>query len=283
MESIRLARCAAIFIPMTERGLRMHSTMCALQANRALRIPPAQPCRRSALFRDEASLGVDESGSPLLLQGMLIDITKDKLVEEELRQHRRNLEKTGGHAHDSALSSSPQCSILPTPISQPSLAHGTQAGSALKKHADQLEDLFQNAPCGYHLLDPDGVFIRINDTGAQLAWAAHAKRSREKCASPILLTPANEKIFLACYQNLKECGRICNLEIDQIACMDGTCLSVLLNANAIKDADGRFLMSRLQCLTLRIMRSCRCERPCCVAHEYLHALPGQPARRRSSG
>ena len=192
-------------------------------------------------FRDEASLVYDESGSPLLLQGMLIDITKDKLVEEELRQHRRNLEKlvamrTTQLEQQSSVLNSANANLATK------LSTCTQAGSALKKHADQLEDLFQNAPCGYHLLDPDGVFILINDTG--LNWLG---RTREEVAGKMrftdLLTPANEKIFLACYQNLKECGRICNLEIE-IACMDGTCLSVLLNANAIKDADGRFLMSR---------------------------------------
>jgi diguanylate cyclase (GGDEF)-like protein/PAS domain S-box-containing protein len=42
---------------------------------------------------NEASLVRDEAGEPLFLQGVLVDITKDKQVEEELRLHRRRLEE----------------------------------------------------------------------------------------------------------------------------------------------------------------------------------------------
>ena len=44
-------------------------------------------------FRDEASVVRDESGRSLFLQGILVDITKSKQVEEELRQHRYRLEE----------------------------------------------------------------------------------------------------------------------------------------------------------------------------------------------
>ena len=44
-------------------------------------------------FRDEASVIRDESGRSLFLQGILVDITESKRVEEELRQHRYRLEE----------------------------------------------------------------------------------------------------------------------------------------------------------------------------------------------
>jgi PAS domain S-box-containing protein len=44
-------------------------------------------------FRDEASVVRDESGRSLFLQGILVDITESKRVEEELRQHRYRLEE----------------------------------------------------------------------------------------------------------------------------------------------------------------------------------------------
>ncbi|MDO8207240.1 MAG: PAS domain-containing protein, partial [Gallionella sp.] len=192
-------------------------------------------------FLDEASLVYDESGSPLLQQGMLIDITKDKLLEEELRVHRRRIDelvatRTTQCEQQSAVFKSANANLAAK------LTACTQAGSALRKNADQIEDLYQNAPCAYHSLDADGVFVKINDTG--LEWLG---RTREEVVGNMrftdLLTTAGEKTFLKCYQKLKEGEPISDLEIE-IARGDGTHLSVLLSANAIKDAGGRFLMSR---------------------------------------
>lgn len=44
-------------------------------------------------FLNEASLVRGEAGEPLFLQGVLVDITEDKQVEEELRLHRHRLEE----------------------------------------------------------------------------------------------------------------------------------------------------------------------------------------------
>ncbi len=192
-------------------------------------------------FLDEASLVHDESGQPLFLQGMLIDITKDKQVEEELLVHRRRIDelvtmRTAQCEQQSSVLKSANASLAAK------LTACTQAGSALRKSADQLNDLYQNAPCAYHSLDADGVFVQINDTG--LKWLG---RTRDEILGNMrfadLLTTADGEIFLNCYQKLKEGEPIRDLEIE-IARQDGTRLSVLLCANAIKDAGGRFLMSR---------------------------------------
>ena len=57
-----------------------------------------------------------------------------------------------------------------------------------------------------------------------------------------LLTPASGKSFLESYQRFKEGGRLRDLRLE-LARADGTSLSVLLNATAIKDAASRFVMS----------------------------------------
>ncbi|HUW29037.1 MAG TPA: EAL domain-containing protein [Sulfuriferula sp.] len=44
-------------------------------------------------FRDEAIVVRDEVGNPLFLQGILVDITESKRVEQELREHRFHLEE----------------------------------------------------------------------------------------------------------------------------------------------------------------------------------------------
>lgn len=192
-------------------------------------------------FLDEASLVHDESGSPLFLQGMLIDITKDKQVEEELAVHRRRIDelvatRTTQCEQQSSVLKSANASLATK------LTACTQAGSALKKSADQLNDLYQNAPCAYYSLDADGMFVQINDSG--LEWLG---RTRDEIVGNMrftdLLTTAGGETFLKYHLKLKEGEPIRDLSIE-ITRGDGTNLSVLLCANAIKDAGGRFLLSR---------------------------------------
>ena len=192
-------------------------------------------------FLNEASLVLNESGEPLFLQGILVDITRDKEVEEELHLHRRRLEemvanRTMQFEKQTAMLKSANANLVSE------LGACTQAGNALRKSADQLADFFHNAPCGYCSLDPDGVVVQINDNG--LKWLA---RTREEVVGKMsfadLLTPSSGKTFQESYQNFKECGWIHDLKLE-IARNDGTNLSVLLSANGIKDAGGHFVMSR---------------------------------------
>ncbi len=192
-------------------------------------------------FLNEASLVRHASGEPLFLQGVLVDITQDKDIEEELHAHRRRLEELVANR---TMQFEKQTAILES--ANTNLANKldacTQAGSALKKYADQLADLYHNAPCSYYSLDPDGVFIHINDNG--LKWL---DRTREEVVGKMrltdLLTPASGKTFLESYSRFKECGWLRDLQLE-IARADGTSLSVLLNATAVKDVAGRFMMSR---------------------------------------
>lgn len=43
----------------------------------------------------------------------------------------------------------------------------------LMKYSEEVEDLYQNAPCGYHSLDQGGAFVRINET--ELKWLGYAR------------------------------------------------------------------------------------------------------------
>lgn len=191
-------------------------------------------------FLNEAVLVRHELEEPLFLQGILIDITKDKEVEEELQQHRRRLEELVANR---TMQFEKRTSILESANSNlvSKLGECTQAGSALKQYADQVSDLYNNAPCGYHSLDLDGVIVQINDT--ELQWLG---LTREEVVGKIrltdLLTPDSVKLFQENNPHLKENGGIRNLELEFVR-KDGTNLSVLLCANAVND-NGRFLMSR---------------------------------------
>jgi len=43
----------------------------------------------------------------------------------------------------------------------------------INKNSRDLEDLYNNAPCGYYSIDKDGLFVRMNDTG--LKWLGYAR------------------------------------------------------------------------------------------------------------
>ncbi|GLH68606.1 hypothetical protein GETHPA_01390 [Geothrix rubra] len=117
-----------------------------------------------------------------------------------------------------------------------------EAKIRLKQTLAELEDLYQNAPCGYHSLGPDGTFLRINDT--ELNWLGYA---REEVVGRMtfldLVTPASRHVFLENFPDFIRRGWVHDLEFDMVR-KDGSLLSVLANATAIKNPDGTYLYSR---------------------------------------
>ena len=113
---------------------------------------------------------------------------------------------------------------------------------ALHTALKEAEDLYNNAPCGYHSLDGNGAFLRINDT--ELKWIG---RSREEVVGRMnfadLLTPDSRKTFLENFPSFKERGWIKALEFEVVR-KDGTIFFVLMNATALRDETGAFLMTR---------------------------------------
>ena len=90
----------------------------------------------------------------------------------------------------------------------------------------ELADLYNNAPCGYHSLDGDGLFMGINDT--ELAWLGYAREEVVgKMNATDLMTPASGEIFRENYPAFKDSGRLENLEL-AIVRKDGSILPVLL-------------------------------------------------------
>ena len=51
--------------------------------------------------------------------------------------------------------------------------HHVSRNEERSQYIEEIEDLYNNAPCGYHSLNPDGIFIRINDT--ELKWLGYTR------------------------------------------------------------------------------------------------------------
>lgn len=114
--------------------------------------------------------------------------------------------------------------------------------SELRQSNRQIEDLYNNAPCGYHSVDANGVLVRINDT--ELSWLGYRREEViGKMSFSDLLSPQNQDIFSEHFPLYLERGYVQDLEFELLR-KDGSVLPVLMSATSLKDDAGRFVMSR---------------------------------------
>ncbi len=106
----------------------------------------------------------------------------------------------------------------------------------------ELNDLYDNAPCGYHSLNKDGLIIHINETELKLLGY-----SREEVINSIkimdMMTPESQEKFKINYPLFMKEGLLKDFELDFIR-KDRTILPILLTATAVYDSDNNYLMSR---------------------------------------
>jgi PAS domain S-box-containing protein len=102
-------------------------------------------------FLDEANVVRDETGGTLFLQGVLVDITKDKETEQELFYYRRRLEELVALRTEQLEK---QCAILNSANANlgKAVSERKQAEQTLKD-ADQRKDVFL-AMLGHELRNP---------------------------------------------------------------------------------------------------------------------------------
>jgi PAS domain S-box-containing protein len=105
----------------------------------------------------------------------------------------------------------------------------------------EVEDLYENAPAGYHSLDADGNFVRINQT--ELDWLGYTREEMIGRRFVDFITPADGKKFQANFPILKQRGWVSDLEFG-MGRKDGSTFPILVGATAIYDADHTYLMSR---------------------------------------
>jgi PAS domain S-box-containing protein len=117
-----------------------------------------------------------------------------------------------------------------------------RAEEAVKRGAEAIRDLYNNAPCGYHSVDKDGLFLRMNDT--ELRWLGY---TREQVIGKLnladILTEKSRQVFAENFPRFKEAGLVRDLEFELVR-KDGTVFPVLISASALRDEVGNYLMSR---------------------------------------
>jgi two-component system cell cycle sensor histidine kinase/response regulator CckA len=112
----------------------------------------------------------------------------------------------------------------------------------LRRFSEEIQDLYNNAPCGYHSLDKDGVIVRMNDT--ELRWLGFTRDEvigQVKLAG--ILTAESSKTLQEYFPLFKERGYAYDVEFEFVR-KDGTVFPGLLSATAVKDKEGNYVMGR---------------------------------------
>ncbi len=106
---------------------------------------------------------------------------------------------------------------------------------------DEINDLYERAPCGYHSLDENGCYVRINQT--ELDWLG--KSRDEVIGQPFIsfIAESGRTQFQESFATFLAQGHIEDVEFSLMHA-DGTARPVLINATMIHDASGKLVMSR---------------------------------------
>jgi PAS domain S-box-containing protein len=117
-----------------------------------------------------------------------------------------------------------------------------QAESTLRDYVAEFEELYHNAPCGYHSLDSTGRFLRINRTEMQMLGYEEAEIIGRKRIVD-LLAPESIQTFYDNFPIVKTRGWIHDLELSLVR-KDGQIVPISATVIAIKDDRGNYLSSR---------------------------------------
>jgi PAS domain S-box-containing protein len=116
------------------------------------------------------------------------------------------------------------------------------AQDALQKTANEMADLYNQAPCGYHSVDKNGTFTKINDT--ELKWLGYTREEvvGKMRITDILTEPARKK-FEQSFDFFKhDDGSIREIEYEMQR-RDGSRFLALAKSRALLDSKGKFLQS----------------------------------------
>jgi len=111
-------------------------------------------------------------------------------------------------------------------------------------YAAEIEDLYNQAPCGYHSIDENsGLIVQMNDT--ELTWLGYAREQVVgKMTQADLMTPASaERYRQELRPRLLRDKAVSGIDVDCLRA-DGTHFSTLLSVRTVLHPDDGRLMSR---------------------------------------
>ena len=117
-----------------------------------------------------------------------------------------------------------------------------QAEQKARKYAEEVRNLYDYAPCGYHSVDREGIFLRINET--ELSWLGYRREELEgKKRIFELLFPEDLPLYQNAFQGMLRGEPVRDLRLRFLR-KDGSVLPVLLNVSVNRDDSGKFFSTR---------------------------------------
>lgn len=111
----------------------------------------------------------------------------------------------------------------------------------VKQRTAEVQDLYDNAPAGYHSLDANGNILMINQT--ELNWLGYTREEVIGHSIQNFFTSDSIAIFKENFPAFKKCGWLRDLELEFVR-KDGSIMPILINATAINDEYGNYVTSR---------------------------------------
>ena len=112
-----------------------------------------------------------------------------------------------------------------------------------------VQDLYNNAPCGYHSLSPDGTVLLINDTELKMLGYDRAEVVG-KMSFLEFVAPESQLKWMEKFQVLKVQGIVKEVEI-LLKSRNGEMFPVLANSTAVVDECGNYIFSRSTLIDVR--------------------------------
>ena len=175
--------------------------------------------RDGRVIRSQISSHVIEIKGDQCMLSVIRDVTARKHAEDELVRYRQHLEElVESRTRDLA-----------------------EANRRLQRHAEEITDLYDHAPCGYHSLAPDGTIIAVNQTELALLGFSRDEYVGHKIIE--FMTPVSVEQFRQHYAEFRQLGRVRDLEFDFIS-KNGTIIPFLASGDIVRDEHGEFVATR---------------------------------------
>ncbi|MBK7416538.1 MAG: response regulator [Dechloromonas sp.] len=169
------------------------------------------------LFAGQTSSSLENAR---LCQALRDELGERLRLENELRQSKRTVEQ-----------------LLDTRTLQLDAAH-----VELWAQKQEYEELYNTAPCGYHSLDADGTFQRVNTTEQQmLGYSAQELVGKMKLSD--VIAPHGQHLLVEHWQSLMQQGHLNEQRLDFLR-RDGTIFPGALNGFVVRDEQGKFVSMR---------------------------------------
>jgi PAS domain S-box-containing protein len=140
--------------------------------------------------------------------------------------------------------------------------------SRIEKVALDLHDLYENAPCGYHSVGPDGTILRMNRT--ELTWLGFTQQELVGKGKLVELVSAR---FHSEYKHAMPAlivgQHVAELEIGLVR-KDGSMFDAFLRTAAVRDSQGTFLYTRATVIDITARK--RAETEVRIHAEQLQAI-----------